>query len=289
VNQPATEPFIGSWALRFRRFLFAFCHRSGDNKNYGNLRRRETEKQRRFRPILVSSRIPKRHKRKILVRDIGGDRFEPESRAADLAKYGHFVQCKQLVHVFGEAYFTMDENGKCRACEKGAHCRTVSVPVLVLRARVPDDWRALTTRDPSAIVWQEEFNEIVKCCRGRIGDLTANEIEELRKIMQEVPPESRHAKVLKTYGEALKPGSLASMWHWEKGEHPAPVTSMTYQADPAPDSGVRPPRPPERDKRQVEATTKTPTLRESRDKLCDDLKLVQWVPQTAPIAKRVEE
>jgi hypothetical protein len=236
----------------------------------------------------VSSRIPKRDKRKILVRDIGGDRFEPESRAAELGKHGHFFRDKQLVHVFGDAYFTMDENGKCRACKTGAHCRTVPVPVLDLRPRVPVDWRALTTRDPSAIVWLKEFNEIVQYCRRRIGDLTAKEIEELEKIMQEVPPESRHAKVLKKYGEALKPGSLASMWHWEKSEHPAPVTSITYQPDPAPGSGIHPPLSPERDKRQVEDKT-TPTLQESREKLYEDLKLVQWVPQTAPIPKQVEE
>jgi hypothetical protein len=237
----------------------------------------------------VSSRIPKRDKRKILVRDIGGDRFEPESHGAELGKHGHFLRDKQPVHVFGDAYFTIDENGKCRACKKGANCRTVPVPVLDLRPRVPVEWRALTTRDPSAFVWLKEFNDIVKYCRRRIGDLTSEEIEDLRKIMQEVPPESRHAKVLKKYGEALEARSLANMWHWHKGEHSAPVTSVTYQADPAPDSGVRAPRPPERNQRQVEAKTRTPTLRASREKLCDDLKLVQWVPQTAPIAKRVEE
>jgi hypothetical protein len=237
----------------------------------------------------VSRRIPERDKRKILVRGIGGDRFEPESRATELGKHGHFLRDKQLVHVFGDAYFTIEENGKCRACEKGSHCRVVPVPVLDLRPRVRDDWRTLTTRDPSEIVWQEEFNAIVKYCRQRIGDLTPDQIEELRKIAQEVPPESRRAKVLKSYGEALKPGSLASIWNWAKDEHPAPVTSMTYQADPAPDSGVRPPRPPERHTRQVEATAKTPTLRELREKLSEDLKLVQWVPQAAPIAKQVEE
>jgi hypothetical protein len=272
----------------FRRFLFTFCHKSGDNEFRGNLRRRESEKHRGFRLAVVSSRIPKRDKRKILVRDIGGDRFEPESRAAELGKHGHFFRDKQLVHVFGDAYFTLDENGKCRACEKGAHCRIVPVPVLDLRPRVPVDWRALTTRDPSAIVWLKEFNEIVKYCRRRIGDLTAEEIEELRKITKEVPPASHHAKVLKGYGETLKPRALASLWHWEKSEQ-APVTSMTYQPDPAPDSGVRTPRLPERDKRQVEAKTKTPTLQESREKLCENLKLVQWVPQTAPISKQVEE
>jgi len=237
----------------------------------------------------VSSRIPKRDKRKILVRDTGGDRFELEPRAAELGKHGHFLRDKQPVHFFADTYFTIEGNGKCRACEKGAHCRIVPVPVLDLRPRVPDDWRAFTTRDPSAIVWQEEFNEIVKYCRQRIGDLTPDEIEELRKIAQEVPPESRRAKVLKSYGEALKPGSLASIWNWAKGEHPAAVTSMTYQADPALDSGVRPPRPPERETRQVEEKTQTPTLRELREKLWEDLKLVQWVPQAAPIAKQVEE
>ncbi len=238
----------------------------------------------------MSSRIPKRDKRKILVRDIGGDRFESESRAAELGKHGHFLRDKQLVHVFGDTYFTMDENGKCRACEKGAHCRTVPVPVLDLRPRVPVDWRALTTRDPSEIVWLKEFNEIVKYCRQRIGDLTAEEIDELRRIMQEVAPESHHAKVLKNYGEALKPESLASMWHWEKSEHPAPVTSIDVSAGPGARLwSLRPPRPPERDKRQVEEKIKTPTLQESREKLCEDLKLVQWVPQTTPIARQVEE
>jgi hypothetical protein len=82
--------------------------------------------------------------------------------------------------------------------------------VLDLRPRVPVDWRAFTTRDPSAIVWGKEFNEILKYCRRRIGDLTAEEIEELRKIMQEVPPESHHGKVLKNYGEALEARSLGS-------------------------------------------------------------------------------
>jgi hypothetical protein len=237
----------------------------------------------------VSSRIPKRDKRKILVRDIGGYRFEPESRAPELGKYGHFLRGKQFIHVFGEVYFTIDENGKCRACEKGARCRTVPVPVLDLRPRVPVDWRALTNRDPSEIFWLEEFEKIVKYCRRRIGDLTANEIEELRTILQEVPPESRYAKVLKNYSEPLKPGALASIWHWKKSEHPAPVTTIKYEPNQAPDSGIRAPRPPERDKPQLEERTKAPTLQESREKLCEDLKLVQWVPQSTPIARRVEE
>jgi hypothetical protein len=271
----------------FRRFLLSFAIQ--EIINIGNLRRRESEKQRRFRLTVVSRRIPERDKRKLLVRDIGGGRFEPESRASELGKHGHFLRDKQLVHVFGDTYFTIEENGKCRACEKGACCRIVPVPVLDLRPRVPVDWRALTTRDPSTIVWLKEFNEIVKYCRRRIGDVTEKEIEELGKIMQAVPPESRHAKVLKNYGEALKPGSLANMWHWEKSERPAPVTSITYQPEPAHDSGVRPPRPPERDKRRVEEKAKPPTLQESREKLLEDLKLVQWVPQTAPIPKRVEE
>jgi hypothetical protein len=234
-------------------------------------------------PPPLSSRIPKRERRKILVRDIGGDRFEPESSASELGRHGHFLHEKQFVHVFGDVYFTIDENGKCRACEKGARCRAVLVTVLDLRPGVPVDWRALTTRDPSEILWLKEFNGIVKRCRRRVPDLTTEEIEELRKILQEVPRESRHAKVLKNYGETLEAASLASMWRWGKSENPAPVTAMTYQRDLTPDSGTCAPLPPEREE-WVEEKTKTPTLRALCEKLCEDLKLVQWVPQ-----KQVEE
>ncbi len=264
---------------RAATIVVAFFRRPGEDNCTGNLRRRKSEK-RGFRLTPLSSRIPKREKRRILVRDIGGDRFEPESSAAELGRRGRFLPEKQFVHVVGDVYFTIDENGKCRACEKGARCRVVSVPVLDLdlRPRVPVDWRALTNRDPSEICWREEFEKIVKYCHRRLGDLTAKEIEELRTILQEVPPESRHAKVLKNYGEALEAASLASMWSWGKSENSAPVTSMTFQRNVMPDSGSRTPLPPERDK-WIEEKTKTPTLRALCEKLCEDLKLVQWVPQ----------
>jgi hypothetical protein len=238
-------------------------------------------------PTVVSSRIPKRRERKILVWDTHGHHFEPESRATELAKHGQFLRHKQRVHVFADEYFTISAHGKCHACEKGAHCRAVRVSVLDLRPRVTVDWRALTTRSPFEIVWLKEFNETAEKCRRRIGDLTPEELEALRKMMQQVPPESDRAKVLKDYGEALKPERLASMWHWENSEQLAPVTGISYQPDAAPDYGVRVPGLPERDKRQVEEKTKTPTLQESCEKMWDDVKLVRWVPQT--IEKKVEQ